>query len=146
MTIVLIFVTSFFLYRAPARLFFRLFVFRCKHFLLGAAGSPALLATDFLLRLALLTFDADPFFFDPIAEIPPGKKTVGCLQARLLTSDFDAGGRMAQLHAGRRFIDFLPALAGTADKLLGEIGLADPERRHPLIQFFPFFLRNHADS
>jgi len=52
---------------------------------------------------------------------------------------------MNQVYTGGGFVHFLPAFAGGADKLLGQIGFADIQLVHPLLQFFPFFLRDHQN-
>ena len=119
---------------------FRLVV---QHFVFGAAGTAALLASYFFLLLPSPALDAENSFFQLIAQIAPGKKAVRGLQAGLLTFNFNPGGLMNQLHAGGGFVHFLPPLTRRANKLLGQIGLADSQLVHPLLQLFPFILRDH---
>lgn len=132
---------------SPAEFFFfGLPVFIFQHFFFSPARTPAFLPPDFFALLLFRTFDPGHFFFEFITQFTAREKSVRRLQARLLTFYFNAGRRVPELHARRGFINFLPAFAGAANKLLAQILCADSERRHPRTQFFPFFRRDHPES
>lgn len=114
-----------------------------EHSLFGAPGSPPFLPSDFFALLLFFAFDSEHFFFEFITQVPPGEKTVGRLQARLLAFDFDAGRFVTELNTGGGFIDLLPAFSRAANKLFRQIGFTDMELFHAFMQLFPFFLSDH---
>jgi hypothetical protein len=134
----------FILHRAPQRFFLGSLLFGLEHFLLRATGSAPFLPSDFFAFLFLFTFDAKHFFFKLVAQVPAGEIPIGGLQARLAAFDSNAGRFVAELNTGGGLIDFLPAFAGPADKLLRQIRLADVELFHALMQRLPFLLSDHG--
>lgn len=94
----------------------------------GTAGGGALLA------------ELTPF--EQFAESLAGIVAVEELGASLLHFNFEAGGSVFELDAGRGLIDALAARAGAAHKVFVEILFGKPTGRHPSAQGLGFRFAN----
>ena len=61
------------------------------------------------------------------------EQAIARLRPRILHSDLQAGGQMAQGYRGRYFVHVLAAWATRSSENLFELGLQDAELSHPLL-------------
>jgi hypothetical protein len=114
----------------PQGLFQGLAVLAFQHLLLGAPGTAPFLAADLLdLPAESALFFEDPLF-QSLDQEPPGVKPIHRLAPALLATNLNSGRFMGQENRNRSLIDLLSSGAGSANKLLAQIRLANAERLH----------------
>jgi hypothetical protein len=103
-----------------------------EHPRLGPAALLALLPAYLLDSGQLRRRLPSMFPFNFVEQYTPGNKPIESLLTGCLALHLQAGWAMEQHHARRRFIDVLTPMTSRSHKSFFDIGLANPQGRHPL--------------